>query len=516
MNIGSLLPRHALYRSEHLAIVIGKERLNFFELNIRVNRLANALLNAGFCKGQKMATVLPNCEELMLLYWAAAKTGIVIVPGSPLLQASGLTTLLQDSDTELVFADAAFAATLEKIKTELPAIQSQHWILIGTDEAQRSTETIPGFKSYTDFISAAAESEPPDADLSDTDVYNIMYSSGTTGAPKGIIHTHYVRANYCTHFATAWRMSPESIVLHAGAIVFNGAMLDIMPWMYLGATYILHHSFDAAAVLQTIEEEKVTHIIMVPSQIMALLNHPEFNAEKLSSLEMLQNVGAPLLLEYKHKLNEVLPGIFYELYGVTEGFFSILDRDDALRKVGSVGSAPAFIDIRILSENGDQCDPLEVGEICGRGPMMMPGYYKRADLTKKTIVDGWLHSGDLGYMDEEGYLFLVDRVKDMIISGGVNVYPKDIEEVVILHPAVAEVSVFGVPDEKWGEIPIAAVIFHNEQNVATADLKIWINERVDAKFQRVDAVHILADFPRNIAGKTLKREIRDIYINNKL
>jgi len=514
MNIGSLLPRHARYRSKHLAFVIGEERLNFCELNIRVNRLANALLAAGILKGQKMATVLPNCEELMLLYWAAAKTGIVIVPGSPLLQASGLTTLLRDSDTEIVFADASFAETLQSIKKDLPAIQNMNWILVGDGKRHSSGLTVSGFKSYADFISGAEETEPPDAKIVDGDIYNIMYSSGTTGAPKGIIHTHYVRANYCTHFASAWRMSPESIVLHAGAIVFNGAMLDLMPWMYLGATYILHHSFDAGAVLKTIEEEKVTHIVMVPTQIMALLNHPEFMPEKLGSLEMLQNVGAPLLLEYKHKLNEELPGIFYELYGVTEGFFSVLDRDDALRKVGSVGSAPSFFDIRILRENGEECEPDEVGEICGRGPMMMPGYYKRPDLTKKTIVDGWLHSGDLGFIDEDGFLFLVDRVKDMIISGGVNVYPKDIEEVIIQHPAVSEVAIFGIPDEKWGEIPIAAVIFHKEQNVVEEDLKTWINQRVDAKFQRVADVQVLEDFPRNIAGKTLKREMREIYVNN--
>ena len=507
MNIGSLLPRHARYRPEHLAFIVGKERLNFLELNSRVNRLSNALLDSGIRKGQKMATVLPNCEELMLLYWAAAKTGIVIVPGSPLLQASGLATLLRDSDTEVVFADAEFAETLNNIKNELPAIQNEHWVILGESKINS------GFKKYSDFIAEASTDEPPDAQLCDDDVYNIMYSSGTTGAPKGIVHTHYVRANYCTHFASAWRMTPESIVLHAGAIVFNGAMLDLMPWMFLGATYILHHYFDAGAVLAAVEKEKVTHMVMVPAQITALLNHPDFDAEKLRSLEMLQNVGAPLLLEYKHKLNEILPGIFYELYGVTEGFFSHLDRDDALRKVGSVGAAPPFIDIIVLRENGEECKAGEVGEICGRGPMMMSGYYKQPELTKKTIVKGWLHSGDLGYLDEDGFLFLVDRVKDMIISGGVNVFPKDIEEVIIQHPAVAEVSVFGVPDKKWGETPIAAIIFHHAQKLSQDELIKWTNERVDAKFQRIAAVVIYDSFPRNVAGKTLKREMRDSYIN---
>jgi len=507
MNIGSLLPRHARYRPEHLAFVVGKERLNFLELNSRVNRLSNALLDSGIRKGQKMATVLPNCEELMLLYWAAAKTGIVIVPGSPLLQASGLATLLRDSDTVVVFADAEFAETLNNIKNELPAIQNEHWVILGESKINS------GFKKYSDFIAEASTDEPPDAQLCDDDVYNIMYSSGTTGAPKGIVHTHYVRANYCTHFASAWRMTPESIVLHAGAIVFNGAMLDLMPWMFLGATYILHHYFDAGAVLAAVEKEKVTHMVMVPAQITALLNHPDFDAEKLRSLEMLQNVGAPLLLEYKHKLNEILPGIFYELYGVTEGFFSHLDRDDALRKVGSVGAAPPFIDIIVLRENGEECNAGEVGEICGRGPMMMSGYYKQPELTKKTIVNGWLHSGDLGYLDEDGFLFLVDRVKDMIISGGVNVFPKDIEEVIIQHPAVAEVSVFGVPDKKWGETPIAAIIFHHAQKLSQNELIKWTNERVDAKFQRISAVVIYDSFPRNVAGKTLKREMRESYIN---
>jgi acyl-CoA synthetase (AMP-forming)/AMP-acid ligase II len=226
---------------------------------------------------------------------------------------------------------------------------------------------------------------------------------------------------------------------------------------------------------------------------------------------MIQSVGAPLHLEHKRRLNEALPGRFYELYGLTEGFMTVLDRRDAVRKAGSVGTPIAFYEMRILGEDGREVPIGQVGEICGRGPLLMAGYYKRPDLTAKAIVDGWLHSGDLGYVDEEGYLFLVDRKKDMIISGGVNVYPRDIEEVVIQHPAVVEGAVFGVPDPRWGETPVAAVVLREAGGVSARELTEWINARVGAKFQRVSDVMVVETFPRNAAGKTLKRVLQDQY-----
>ncbi|NJD62032.1 MAG: AMP-binding protein [Deltaproteobacteria bacterium] len=502
MNLGTLLPRHARYRPDHTAVIFEEQRLTFDQFHRRVNRIANALLSEGISKGDKIATVLPNCLELLEVYWAVAAIGAVVVPLSPLLRGKGLSTLLSDSDSEMVITNAAFVEHLDPVRAELPRIRPGRYLLIDADG-------IPGYRSYGAMASSASDAPPPAVPIGRDDPYNIIYSSGTTGMPKGIVHSHYVRGMYGTVFSSAYRITPESVLLHAGSIVFNGSFLTLMPAMYLGATLILQRQFQAEEFLRTVERERVTHVILVPSQIIALLNDPHFSPKALESLETVCSLGAPLHREHKERLARELPGRFHELYGLTEGFVTILDKNDYAAKPGSVGSPPPFFEMRISDESGRELPAGQVGEITGRGPILMSGYYKRPDLTREAVVDGWLRSGDLGYVDAEGYLYLVDRMKDLILSGGINVYPKDIEEVIAKHPAVREAAVFGAPSEKWGETPVAAVILSRPGAAAPEEIREWVNARVEARYQQVREVVILADFPRNAAGKTLKRVLRE-------
>lgn len=496
---------HARFRSDKLAIVCGRERLTWGELNARCNGIANALLARQLGKPARVAVLMGNSATTAAVFLGVMKAGSCIVPISTALTAAQIATLLTDSGAACLVTDAIHRPLAEQALAALSApFLGPRVVADGEQE---------GWDSLADWVIEVPTSEPNVRYALDDD-FNIIYSSGTTGTPKGIVQTHRARQHWSYSNALELRMDNQTIALATTPLYSNGTWFMLLPPLFVGATVVIMESFTATDWMALVDQEGVTHSFMVPTQYIGVLEALDTQPAALGTLKVLLSAGSPLRQDTKDAiLARLNPGLF-ELYGFSEGFATIC-RPEQHHKRGSVGTPVVGFDLRIIDDQGNPLPPGEVGEIVGYGGGLMKHYHNNPDGTADSIWRDergrtFLKSGDIGRVDEDGFLYILDRKKDMILSGGFNVFPKDIEEIVGAHPDVSDVTVIGIPHDKWGETPLALVIPVSGVQRDAATLLEWANQRL-SKTQRLAAVEFRDDFPRNALGKVIKRQLRQPY-----
>ncbi|MFS0784456.1 fatty acid--CoA ligase [Bacillus sp. 1P06AnD] len=479
----------------------------YAEWNSHVSALAAALLKEGVSKGDRVTTFLYNREELASAYFACAKIGAVFNPVNFRLMAEELAYILEDASPKVVIFEEALESIIASIEHRFG--QTSFWMCDG--------ETPAYAQSYWRNVSAASDpliGEPVD----ENDDYAIMYTSGTTGRPKGVVHSHreMIEQSMLVIQATELHEDDRGLTF---APMFHCAELHcaFLPRVHVGATNIIMHQFQPAQALEQIEKEKVTKFFAAPTMWNMLLQQ-EFKNYDLSSLQLGLYGAAPMAPVLVHACREHFKVKLVQAYGMTEmgPAIAFLPEADQLRKSGSAGKAILNHEIRIVhpSEDGpsdpdDAVRPGMTGEIIVKGPCMMKRYFNKEEATDKALYQGWYHTGDIGYLDEEGYLWVKDRVDDMIISGGENVYPREVEDLLHEHPDVLDAAVLGQPDETWGERVIAFVV-PKKEGLAPSDLEEFcLNSDKLAKFKRPRMYIITDSLPRNASGKIQKFLLRN-------
>ncbi len=502
--IGELVAKNARKYPEKFALKMGDHSLTYSQWNLRVNKLANSFSEAGIRHGDKVALLLYNSIEFMDCCYALAKLGAVSVPVNFRLVGSEIAYVVDNSDSVALVFDQSFEKVIDSVKDQMP--QLKHFI-----EVPGPIE-VPYALSFNELLSGGSEEEPY-VMVSDNEPAVIMYTAGTTGKPKGAVLTHknLVITALCA-LIERYQYS-EKIYLNVAPLFHTAAFVGALRTIIRGGTVVIHRQYDPLDVLETIEKEKVSYTTMVPAMWKTLLEVPNLEAYDLSSLKVITTGGAPMSLDMKNKVLKLLPGVkLHDQFGQTEmsPTTTTLKPEDNLRKTDSVGKPIVGVEARVVDEEDNDVPVGQVGEIIYRGPGMLQGYYNDPDATKKAIVDGWFHSGDLVRMDEEGFVYVVGRKKDMIISGGENVYPAEVEEVLLRHEKILETAVIGIPSEKWGESVHAVVCPKAGETIIPEEIINYCATNM-AGYKKPKSVAIMESLPRNAAGKVLKFKLRETY-----
>ena len=493
--IAELIHGYALERPHHPALIHDDRVLSYGALDQLMDRVAASLQRDGVQSGDVISICAASCVEYGAIFLGALRTGVAVAPLAPSSTPAALATMLGDCGAKLLFLDDTIAAALEG--QALPATLRRVPISMG------------------DWL-APQDAKPRPVQIDPSAAFNIIYSSGTTGTPKGIVQSHRMRWAH-VHRAALARYDRTAVTICSTPLYSNTTLVSFFPTLAMGGTVVLMAKFDALKFLQLAQRHGATHAMLVPVQYQRIMDLPDFDRFDLQSFRMKFCTSAPFAAALKSDILRRWPGGLTEYYGMTEGGGScILYAHEFPDKLHTVGQPAPGHEIRLIDEQGREVARGEVGEIVGRSPAsMMNGYFNQPGKTAEAEWhDGagnrYIRTGDVGRFDEQGFLTLMDRRKDMIISGGFNIYPSDLEGVLIKHDAIKEVAVVGVASRQWGETPVAFVVL-KPGHAATADeIRTWGNERL-GKTQRLASVEIRDVLPRSAIGKVLKRELRDQY-----